>query len=195
MSWDQRLRMRVKHFFISEPETTTTTTPAATCEGGSAGGTDVEAHQQQQQFQQQQPIQYRLEATRRRKPKQSCLWWLLSCGGLLWWFGWCCCCCWRQRQRQRQQRRNQTTSNDELSAARINPNQKLALYLHWMFRVNFVFLFVVMCTMFFALVITFAALITIAGQMDSECVRIGGNEFDAAGTAFADAFALSWTSK
>jgi hypothetical protein len=29
-------------------------------------------------------------------------------------------------------------------AAGVNPNQKLAMYLHWTFRVNFVFLFVVM---------------------------------------------------
>jgi hypothetical protein len=58
----------------------------------------------------------------------------------------------------------------------INPNQKLAMYLHWMFRVNFFFLFVVMCTMFFALVIFFTGLIMVAGKMDPQCVRIGGNE-------------------
>uniref|UniRef100_A0A7S3DV82 Inward rectifier potassium channel C-terminal domain-containing protein n=1 Tax=Entomoneis paludosa TaxID=265537 RepID=A0A7S3DV82_9STRA len=75
----------------------------------------------------------------------------------------------------------------------INPNQKLAMYLHWMFRVNFIFLFAVMCVMFFALVIFFAALITAVGNIDRECVRIGSEEFDAADTAFADAFALSWT--
>ena len=75
----------------------------------------------------------------------------------------------------------------------INPNQRLAMYLHWMFRVNFGFLFAIMCAMFFALVIFFAALITIAGQMDEECVRIGGAVFDNEDTAFADAFALSWT--
>lgn len=75
----------------------------------------------------------------------------------------------------------------------INPNQKLAMYLHWMFRVNFIFLFAVMCVMFFALVIFFAALITAVGNIDHECVRIGSKEFDAADTAFADAFALSWT--
>eukprot|EP00977_Amphora_coffeiformis_P024673 scaffold16630_cov177-Amphora_coffeaeformis.AAC.6 len=75
----------------------------------------------------------------------------------------------------------------------INPNQRLAMYLHWMFRVNFGFLFAIMCAMFFALVIGFAGFITLAGQLDHECVRIGGQVFDAEGAAFADAFALSWT--
>lgn len=75
----------------------------------------------------------------------------------------------------------------------INPNQQLAMYLHWMFRVNFLFLFCVMCVMFFVLVMFFAALIIIAGSLDSECVRIGGAPFGAVGSEFADAFALSWT--
>ena len=75
----------------------------------------------------------------------------------------------------------------------INPNQQLAMYLHWMFRVNFLFLFCVMCIVFFVLVILFAALIIIAGVLDDECVRIGGNEFGLVNSEFADAFALSWT--
>jgi hypothetical protein len=74
-----------------------------------------------------------------------------------------------------------------------NPSQKLAMSLHWMFRVNFVFLFAVMCVAFFGLVILFAGFITAAGTVDPECVRIGGEEFAYAGAAFADAFALSWT--
>ena len=74
-----------------------------------------------------------------------------------------------------------------------NANQQLAMYLHWMFRVNFIFLFAVMCVMFFALVIFFAGVITIVGTIDEECVRIGSEKFGAADTAFADAFALSWT--
>lgn len=75
----------------------------------------------------------------------------------------------------------------------INPNQQLAMYLHWMFRVNFLFLFCVMCVMFFVLVMVFAALIIIAGELDDECVRIGGEPFGAVDSEFADAFALSWT--
>ena len=75
----------------------------------------------------------------------------------------------------------------------INPNQQLAMYLHWMFRVNFLFLFCVMCVMFFVLVMVFAALIIIAGELDEECVRIGGEPFGAVDSEFADAFALSWT--
>jgi hypothetical protein len=86
--------------------------------------------------------------------------------------------------------RRYTTSSLEIG---VNPNQKLAQYLHWMFRVNFFFLFVVMCVTFFALVILFSGFITLAGRIDSECVRVGGQVFGAAGTPFADAFALSWT--
>ena len=58
----------------------------------------------------------------------------------------------------------------------VNANQRLASSLHWMFRVNFQFLFVVMCTIFFALVIGFSGLIIIAGKIDPQCVRIGGEE-------------------
>ena len=65
--------------------------------------------------------------------------------------------------------------------------------LHWMFRVNFFFLFLVSCIVFFALTIFFAAFIIAAGRMDSQCVRVGGEEFESTGAAFADAFALSWT--
>lgn len=74
-----------------------------------------------------------------------------------------------------------------------NPNHRLAMSLHWMFRVNFVFLFMAMCLTFFALVVLFSGFITIAGRMDPQCVRIGGDEFASSGSAFADAFALSWT--
>lgn len=115
-------------------------------------------------------VQYRLEATR-RKPKQGIMARILTCGGLC--FG-----------------------GSNLStglAVGVHSNQKLAMYLHWMFRVNFLFLFVVMCIMFFTLVILFAGFIALAGNLDSECVRIGDNEFDQEDTAFADAFALSWT--
>lgn len=73
------------------------------------------------------------------------------------------------------------------------PNHKLAGYLHWMFRVNFVLLFTVMCIAFFVWVIFFAGLITLAGRLDSKCIRVGGEEFGVTGTPFADAFSLSWT--
>ena len=102
-------------------------------------------------------VQYRLEATVRHKVP---LWKkILTCGG-----------CW---------------GNNPASYVGINPNQRLAMYLHWMFRVNFGFLFAIMCAMFFALVIFFAAIITIAGQLDEQCVRIGGEVFDLQDTAFA----------
>jgi hypothetical protein len=62
-----------------------------------------------------------------------------------------------------------------------------------MFRVNFFFLFSLSCVVFFALTIFFAGLIIAAGRLDKDCVRVGGQPFESAGTAFADAFALSWT--
>ena len=82
----------------------------------------------------------------------------------------------------------------------MNHNQRLANSLHWMFRVNFLFLFAVMCTIFFVWIMFFAALIIGAGRIDNECVRVGGNPFGYTGDdgegvphEFADAFALSWT--
>eukprot|EP00550_Attheya_septentrionalis_P007911 CAMPEP_0198289650 /NCGR_PEP_ID=MMETSP1449-20131203/7763_1 /TAXON_ID=420275 /ORGANISM="Attheya septentrionalis, Strain CCMP2084" /LENGTH=568 /DNA_ID=CAMNT_0043988013 /DNA_START=105 /DNA_END=1811 /DNA_ORIENTATION=- len=74
-----------------------------------------------------------------------------------------------------------------------NPNQTLAMYLHWMFRVNFFFLFILSCGFFFLFVICFAGFIIAAGKLDPTCVRVGGEPFGSAGQPFADGFALSWT--
>ena len=41
--------------------------------------------------------------------------------------------------------------------------------------------------------IVFSGLIVLAGSLEGECVRIGGQSFGGAGSSFADAFALSWT--
>jgi hypothetical protein len=114
--------------------------------------------------------QYRLEATRTNTSGGFLK--LISCGLL----------------GRRSHRRGGMTGN-----IGINPNQQLSFYLHWMFRVNFLFLFCVMCVMFFVLVMFFAVLIIIAGELDNECVRIGGTPFGEADSEFADAFALSWT--
>jgi hypothetical protein len=75
----------------------------------------------------------------------------------------------------------------------VTPNHSIAMYLHWMFRVNFFFLFVVMCVAFFALVLFFSGFITLAGRLDNECVRVGSDTFATEGAPFAVAFALSWT--
>jgi hypothetical protein len=149
MSWNQRLRKRVKNVFRfrAAPTTMTGTSP------------DEEAI-----VQNKQDVQYRLEATHRQK-RQSCLRRLWTCN-----FG---------------------SGQTGLSAG-VNPNQKLALYLHWMFRVNFLFLFIVMCLTFFALVVLFSGFITIAGRMDAECIRVGDNSFGNSSAPFADAFSLSW---
>ena len=45
----------------------------------------------------------------------------------------------------------------------------------------------------FALADDAAALIIVAGTLDPECVRIGGQPFGEVDSEFADAFALSWT--
>ena len=44
-----------------------------------------------------------------------------------------------------------------------------------------------MCVMFFVLVMVFAVLIIIAGELDDECVRIGGEPFGTVDSEFADA--------
>jgi hypothetical protein len=75
----------------------------------------------------------------------------------------------------------------------VNPNRRLAVCLHWMFRVNFLFLFAVMCAIFFIWVMIFAGFIMGAGTIDSDCVRVGGVPFANATSQFADSFSLSWT--
>ena len=127
--------------------------------------TDREEEKDEEEASSAKAVQYRLEATRRTRSH-----------GL---FRSLLTCC-------------DSRSSTGLAVG-INPNQKLAMYLHWMFRVNFVFLFAVMCITFFGLVITFAGFIALAGNLDDKCVRIGGEPFDSADTGFADAFALSWT--
>jgi hypothetical protein len=62
-----------------------------------------------------------------------------------------------------------------------------------MFRVNFVFLFALSCVTFFALTFLFAGFIVCAARLDTECIRVGGEQFEFTSSAFADAFALSWT--
>lgn len=79
------------------------------------------------------------------------------------------------------------------SGGGISHNQRLASTLHWMFRVNFIFLFSVMCTAFFVWVVIFSGVIMAAGEMDADCVKIGGNSFGTNSSNFADAFSLSWT--
>ena len=76
----------------------------------------------------------------------------------------------------------------------MNRNHLIANTLHWMFRVNFLFLFAVMCIFFFVLVLIFSGLIIGAGKIDADCVKIGGISFgNTTQDYFADAFALSWT--
>ena len=75
----------------------------------------------------------------------------------------------------------------------IAHNQALSQYFHWMFRVNFLFLFALCCLVFFALTILFAGFITLAGRIDADCVRVGEQPFGYNFAAFADAFALSWS--
>mmetsp|Transcript_14503 Transcript_14503/g.35164 ORF Transcript_14503/g.35164 Transcript_14503/m.35164 type:complete len:730 (+) Transcript_14503:96-2285(+) len=75
----------------------------------------------------------------------------------------------------------------------IHHNKRLASSLHWMFRVNFLFLFGVMCAIFFMWVMIFAGFIVAAGKMDPQCVRAGGQPFNELQSQFADSFALSWT--
>jgi hypothetical protein len=69
----------------------------------------------------------------------------------------------------------------------------MAKSLHWMFRVNFFFLFALSCVVFFAFTVVFAGFIFLAGQLDPQCVRVSGEPFQVSSAGFADAFTLSWT--
>lgn len=69
----------------------------------------------------------------------------------------------------------------------------LSYYIHLMFRIDFVLLFIGMCVAFFGFVFLFACVIVLAAMIDEQCILVGGEEFGSAGTAFADAFSLSWT--
>ena len=64
----------------------------------------------------------------------------------------------------------------------------MAKYLHWMFRVNFFFLFALSCVVFFAFTLFFAGFIFLAGWLDPQCVRVGSEYFHPSASAFADAF-------
>ena len=152
MSWNQRLRMRMKHVFSRDKEDNSSDNHQA------SGGRG-----------RRRKKQYRLEAT--RKPGQEKSLWrkLMTCAAY-------------------SSHRGQVGL-----ASGTSPHQSLAFYLHWMFRVNFMFLFVVMCVAFFAFVILFSGFITLAGNIDAQCVRVGGKPFGSAGAPFADAFNLSWT--
>lgn len=75
----------------------------------------------------------------------------------------------------------------------VHHSRRLAGCLHWMFRVNFLFVLAVMCIMFFLLVVIFTGLLVAAGRHDHQCIRVGGAPFASTGADFADAFALSWT--
>jgi hypothetical protein len=199
MPWATRAKKRIKGF-LGAP--TLAAAPAANSvasngvSGGTSGGgpeirgsgngRNVDSQQPDEHganenfgnedFLDKPPIQYRLEATRVAAPVTG---WrrhvsrVLSCFGLF------------SASSYHQSQTGVTVG--------INPNQKLALYLHWMFRVNFIFLFMVMCIMFFALCVLFAGFIALAGNMDPQCIRIGSEYFGWANTGFADAFALSWT--
>ena len=71
----------------------------------------------------------------------------------------------------------------------IKPNERLAGFLHWMFRANVLVVIFFMSCIFFLSIYAIAGIIYGAAQYDSECVRVGG-EIPA---TFADAFQLSWT--
>jgi hypothetical protein len=166
MAWNERLRTRIKTFFTGTGKETAAATAngdaaaanvssSALFSGGSGalgggasgsshalggaggGGDDEEAAAAANAA----PVQYRLEATVSRGPQ-------MTWSRRLWTCSWC--------GADHHHRRN-----SRVGMSGINPNQKLAMWLHWMFRVNFVFLFSVMCIMFFTLVIFFSGFITL----------------------------------
>ena len=110
--------------------------------------------------------QYRLEAARRKNSSSI--------------FSYICCC--------------GLGPDGGLGGIGVSQNKTLSSYLHWMFRVNFLLLFILSCVVFFTLIVGFTGLLVLVGKLDNECIRIGEKGFGGfGGAAFADAFALSWT--
>lgn len=66
-----------------------------------------------------------------------------------------------------------SASYSETAGIGFTHNRGLARALHWMFRVNFVLLFTVMCAGFVVLTLVFAAFIILAGRVNSESIRFG----------------------
>ena len=61
----------------------------------------------------------------------------------------------------------------------IKPNERLASFLHWMFRANVLVVIFFMSCVFFLSIYAIAGIIYGAAQYDSECVRVGkGNPCD-----------------
>ena len=69
-------------------------------------------------------------------------------------------------------------------------NYALISYLSWSFRTSFTMLFLSMSVVFFCLIICFTFWLMIFGTVYPTCFQPTYNE---AGTPFADAYALSWT--
>lgn len=79
-------------------------------------------------------------------------------------------------------------------AAGISYNRSLVTFLHWLFRINFSFLFLLSCFVFFGLVVIFTGFIILAANFDATCVQVGGVPLRyQGGNSFTDAFSLSWT--
>ena len=76
-----------------------------------------------------------------------------------------------------------------------DPNRFLSRFLNFTFRSSFLVVVLMAATGYYALVCLFAAILTGAARHDPTCVTIGGEPgFPGAnGTAYADAFSLSWT--
>jgi Ion channel len=83
----------------------------------------------------------------------------------------------------------------ESNLGMVVPKSHLSLssYLHWMFRVNFCVLFGLSCVVFFVFTTFFAGVIYLSGSLEPQCLRVGGEEFQATAIGFFDAFTLSWT--
>ena len=72
----------------------------------------------------------------------------------------------------------------------LDPTRGLVGYLSWSFRTSFAVLFLSLSIGFFLLVTIFSLILMALGYIYPTCFQPVFNE---AGTAFADAYALSWT--
>jgi hypothetical protein len=84
-----------------------------------------------------------------------------------------------------------SSSSDNFST-QFGLGSTFSYYLHCMFREDFFVVIIGMCAAFFALVFGFSVFIAIAGAADNECLIVGGTQYNAFGSGFAEAFGLSW---
>ena len=87
-----------------------------------------------------------------------------------------------------------SVSHRDVDEHTYDPNSLFAKYIHWTFRASFRLVFMSFLFVFMVLIVFFGALLLSAGNQEPGCITVSGQVFGTVPEyAFADAFALSWT--